>query len=155
MKKKNEIKYKAWNEYLNLTREKTNYAIRRFDLLLISLSGAGIYIIFETIREFKTGSVVIEDPKILIISGICLLFSIISNFLSQYTGYLANDFEEKFIIIMLCKIAGDKFDEKKKKENNNESKRYTKITNRLNKTSMALLFLGLGTLAYFNFDFFW
>jgi len=154
MDKNTESKYNAWNEYLTTTREKTNYAIRRFDLLLISLSGAGIYIIFETIREFKTGNVVIEDSFLLSISGFSLLLSIISNFLSQYTGYKANHFEERYIIIQLRKIEGKNYDKLERKENNSKSKLYTKITDKLNLISMILMFIGLIFLAYFNYRFF-
>ncbi len=154
MDKKKEIKYNAWNEYLINTREKTNYAIRRFDLLLITLSGAGIYIIFETIREFKTGKVLIDDSILLSLSGAALLLSIICNFTSQFTGYKANHNEEKYIIIQLCKIEGKNYDKSDRKEYNRKSKLYTKRTNKLNFISMILMFIGLGLLAYFNYRFF-
>ena len=81
MKKKNQLDYNAWNEHLNNTKERTNYSIRRMDLLIISICGAGIYIIFETLREFKTGKIPIENSTLLLICGLCFLKAIIFNFI--------------------------------------------------------------------------
>ncbi|OBX17734.1 MULTISPECIES: hypothetical protein [Bizionia] len=154
MKKKNQIRYSAWNEHLNNTRERTNYSIRRMDLLIISISGAGIYIIFETLREFKAGRVEFDYSGILLISGLCFLVAIISNFISQKTGYYSNDYEEKFICIELNKIRGKDIDACKQDEYDRKVKKYNRITNSLNIASIILMFFGLILLALFNFNLF-
>ncbi len=151
MKKKKELKYNAWNGYLNNTRERTNYSIRRMDLLIISICGAGIYIIFETLREFKTGNVEIEQPNILLVSGLCFLIAIISNFISQKTGFYSNDNEEKYINLELKKIVGKDIDDCEQDKLDDSVQKYNKWTNRLNITSISLMLIGLVLLAIFNF----
>jgi hypothetical protein len=154
MKKKNQLKYNAWNEHLINTRERTNYSIRRMDLLIISICGAGIYIIFETLREFKTGKVIIDNSTILLICGLCFLIAIISNFISQKTGFYSNNNEEKFISLELKKIQGKKIDSCEKEEYDRKVIRFNKVTNVLNVTSIFLMLIGLVLLAIFNFSLF-
>jgi len=154
MKKKNELKYNAWNEHLNNTRERTNYSIRRMDLLIISICGAGIYIIFETLREFKTGKVNIDNSTLLLICGLCFLIAIISNFISQKTGFYSNNNEEKFISLELKKIQGKKIDSCKQDEYDRNVIKFNQITNRLNILSIFLMLIGLILLAIFNFSLF-
>lgn len=151
VKDKKKIKYNAWNDHLINTRERTNYSIRRMDLLIISICGAGIYIIFETLREFKTGDIVLENSNILLFSGISFLISITANFISQRTGYYANAYEEDYILIKLSKIEGDKINKSEQKRFNKKVKFYNKTTNILNHVSIILMFIGLGLLAIFNF----
>ena len=154
MKKKNQLKYNAWNEHLNYTRERTNYSIRRMDLLIISICGAGIYIIFETLRQFKTGKVEIENTNLLSICGLCFLIAIISNFISQKTGFYSNNNEEKFISLELQKIQGKKINDCKQKEYDENVIKFNKVTNILNITSISLMLIGLVLLAIFNFSLF-
>jgi hypothetical protein len=154
MKKKNEIKYNAWNEHLNNTRERTNYSIRRMDLLIISICGAGIYVIFGTLKEFKVGNVKIEDSTLLLICGLCFLTAIISNFISQKTGFYSNDYEEKFISLELKKIQGKEIDSCEQENYNKKVRDFNKATNILNITSIFLMFVGLVLLAIFNFSLF-
>lgn len=154
MKKKNEIKYNAWNEHLNNTRERTNYSIRRMDLLIISISGAGIYVIFETLREFKSGKVPIDNSTLLLICGLCFLTAIISNFISQKSGYYSNDNEEKFIGLELRKIQGKEINQCIQDEYDAKVKKFNNITNILNIVSISLTLIGLILLAIFNFSLF-
>jgi len=144
-------KYNAWNEHLNNTRERTNYSLRRMDLLIISICGAGIYIIFETLREFKTGEIGIENDNILIATGIFFLLAITINFISQITGYHANNNEEKFIIMELDKIQERKINEQEQKSLNANVTSYDSWTSILNIASIGLMFLGLIFLAIFNY----
>ncbi|TYC14768.1 hypothetical protein ES677_05150 [Bizionia gelidisalsuginis] len=154
MKKKNQIKYNAWNEHLNNTRERTNYSIRRMDLLIISISGGGIYILFETLREFKTGKVDIENTALLLFCGLCFLVAITSNFVSQKTGFYSNDNEEKFINLELKKIQGESIDTCEQKGYDKNVIKYNRITNVLNLISIFLMLVGLILLAIFNFSLF-
>ena len=154
MKKKNQLKYNTWNEHLINTRERTNYSIRRMDLLIISICGAGIYIIFETLREFKTGKVIIDNSTLLLICGLCFLIAIISNFISQKTGFYSNNNEEKFISLELKKIQGKIIDSCEQEEYDRNVIRFNRVTNFLNVTSIFLMLIGLVLLAIFNFSLF-
>lgn len=154
MKKKNQLRYNAWNEHLNNTRERTNYSIRRMDLLIISISGAGIYIIFETLREFKTGHIKIEYSSLLLFSGLCFLTAILANFISQKTGFYSNDNEEKYIRLELDKITGKEINGGKQKKYDENVKTFNKSTDYLNAASIFLMLIGLVLLALFNFNLF-
>jgi len=104
MNKKDQVKYNSWNEHLNNTRERANYSIRRMDLLLISICGAGIYIIFETLKEIKNKTLIVDNSQLLKYAGLIFLIAIISNFISQLTGYYANRYEEEFTNFELKRI---------------------------------------------------
>ena len=147
-------RYNAWNEHLSNTKERTNYSIRRMDLLIISICGAGIYIIFETLREFKTGEVAIENDNILISSGLFFLFAITFNFISQITGYHANNNEEKYITQELNKILQKNHDEIKQNIFDKNVTSFNSWTDILNILTILLMFLGLFFLALFNYKLF-
>jgi hypothetical protein len=151
MKKKNRNKYNNWLNHLNNTKDRTNYSIRRMDLLVIAISGAGIYIIFETLREFKTGKIEIENSTILIWSGVILLLGIISNFISQVTGYHGNNNEEKYIVEELKKIEGKKHDACLQKEYDNKVNQFNFWTDLLNVVSIVFMLVGVFLLAIFNY----
>ncbi|KAB5490891.1 hypothetical protein [Flagellimonas hadalis] len=151
VKKRDELEYNKWVDHLNNTKERTNYSIRRMDLLIISISGAGIYIIFETIRELKAYKINVEHENLLLISGICFLVAITSNFISQVTGYHANNNEECYTQLELRKIEKRDFDECEKNRYNGKVNKYNKWTDALNLSSIILMFLGLGLLTAFNY----
>ncbi len=151
MKGKKELKYNKWKEYLTNTRDRTNYSTRRMDLLIISICGAGLYIIFETLREFKTGDISIDQPNLLLFSGLSFLIAIASNFISQMTGYSANNNEEKYILEELEKMEGEKIDDCQHKNIDNKIQDLNTWTKRLNYVSISLMFLGLVLLTVFNF----
>jgi len=151
MKKKNQDEYNKWVSHLNNTKERTNYSIRRMDLLIISISGAGIYIIFETIREAKTGDVKLDCTNLLLISGIAFLLTILTNFASQITGYLANNNEEKYIQEELLRLEKKDWDKKRQKKIDKRITILNLTTDILNVLSVVGMLVGLGYLAYFNF----
>lgn len=153
MKKKNEYEYNKWVSHLNNTKERTNYAIRRMDLLIISISGAGIYIIFETIREAKTGEIpLIEDAWFLTASGIAFLITILVNFASQITGYFANSYEEEYIQEELLRLEGKKsWNKKRQKEVDGKIDKLNLATDILNGASILAMLIGLLFLAVFNY----
>ena len=151
MKKKDELRYNAWNEHLNNTRDRTNYSIRRMDLLIISISGAGIYIIFETLREFKKGKIEIDNSVFIVLSGILFLLAITLNFVSQRTGYKANHNEESYTLLKLREIEGKTIDKCEQDSLDKKVNRYNKITEALNICSIIFMFLGLIALTIFNY----
>lgn len=97
MKKENQLKYDEWNEHLRTTKENSSYSLKRMDLLVITISSGGLYVIFETIKEFKTGGVNLDSTTFIKIAGIFFLSSIVLNFLSQLSAFYANMYEEKYI----------------------------------------------------------
>lgn len=151
VKKRDELEYNKWVDHLNNTKERTNYSIRRMDLLIISISGAGIYIIFETLREMKGYQIALENENLLLISGISFLIAIASNFISQATGYFANNYEECYILIELRKIEKKDYDECEQKKYNEKVNFYNKATDVTNIASIILMFVGLVFLAWFNY----
>ncbi|MCA0154539.1 hypothetical protein [Winogradskyella vincentii] len=151
MKKKDSYRYNKWISHLNNTKDRTNYSVRRMDLLILAISGSGIYIIFETLREFKTGQINIENSSLLIWSGVIFLLCIISNFISQITGYQANTNEEKYIQEELCKMEGENYDECAQKDFDSKVINFNKWTNVLNTISITLMLIGLLLLAIFNY----
>jgi hypothetical protein len=122
------------------------YSMQRIDLLLVSISSAGIYVILETVKflveeKFKIG---VE----LKISGIAFIFAIIINFLSQLFGYKAN--EQDYLMCELnCIDKPNKKDLDKIKEHDKKSAFFSKWTNKLNYISMVFLAIGLFSLLYF------
>ena len=111
-------KYDKWNEHLKTTKEKSDYSQKRMDLLIISLSGASLYLIFQTLKEIKTGKIELENTYLLIPIGILLILTIISNFVSQLSGYKANFNEEEYIQIELELLENKKLNKKKKQSLN-------------------------------------
>ncbi|MFY0629254.1 MAG: hypothetical protein JXR05_02665 [Flavobacteriaceae bacterium] len=152
-KKKKKEDYYAWKQHLDNTKEIKIYSLKRLDLLIISISGAGIFIIFETLREFKTNNIEIESSMIIFLSGLSLMLAIISNFFSQRTGYNANRYEEKYTNIQLRKIKGKDIDIFKEEKCNEKVKLYNKLTERLNVVSIGFMILGLILLTTFYYMF--
>ncbi|WP_292944817.1 hypothetical protein [Olleya sp. UBA1516] len=122
MKSKNQTKYDEWKEHLNSTKEKSDYSLKRMDLLVISISSGGLYVIFGTIKEFKTGKILVENSYLLSIAGILLLSSIIVNFFSQLSGYYANHYEEKYIFNELEILSNESLKEINKEKINTSQK---------------------------------
>ncbi|CAM4287795.1 DUF3899 domain-containing protein [Zobellia roscoffensis] len=121
------------------------------DLLVISISGGGIYIIFETLRELTEMQVLLDNKKLLLFSGLSLLLGMITNFTSQVTGYHANTNEECYILQELKKIEGKKFDECSQLKFDKKVNFYNRWTNILNNSSIVFMFLGIVLLAIFNY----
>lgn len=154
MKKKDERIYNAWSSYLENTRDRANYAVRRMDLLVISICGAGTYIIFETFRAVISGSLISNNTIYIKMGGVFFLSAVVTNFISQLTGFYANDYEEKYIYQELTKIEGKEIDECYQKKVDKLSKRFTLATNILNISSITLMLVGLLLLAIFNYSLF-
>lgn len=154
MEEKDQYEYNKWVSHLNNTKDRTNYAIRRLDLLIISISGAGIYIVFETIRASKINKIEFDNNYLLLITGSAFLLTILINFASQITGYLANNLEEKFIQQELKRLEGKEWDEDKKNEIDKKIKKLNKSTDVLNIASVLSMLIGLLFLVIFNFSLF-
>src|SRR3954468_6984569 len=78
--------------YVEIARKSKDYSIQRFDILAISVSGAGIYTAFELMKYIASSKLLTKGE----ITTLCLPFkvtalfftlSIIFNFFSQWTAY--------------------------------------------------------------------
>lgn len=145
MEKTKERKKQAWDNMF--------YSTQRLDLLIVSLSGAGIYVCLETIKYFVTKA----QPcgLLLKISGFIFVVAITLNFLSQHFGYKANESD-----YLMCDAELDlnnpDFNEYKKEslpiEINKLDKlaeKYSSLTKILNNCSMIALILGLFSILIF------
>lgn len=64
------------------------YAIQRIDLLIISISGAGVYVTLEALKYAHDNK--FTNLSLIKFSGILFVLAIIVNFLSQYFGKESN-----------------------------------------------------------------
>lgn len=81
------------------------YAIQRIDLLVISVSGAGIYIVFETMKFVIQNGYTI-NRSMLIWCGALFAASILLNFISQWAGYYVNKVEARWAALEHKKASG-------------------------------------------------
>lgn len=154
VKKKDRHTYDNWNKYLESTKDRTNYSIRRMDLLVISISGGGLYIVFETIRVFKTENMLINNILLLKLAGISLLSAIVVNFVSQITGYHCNNYEEKYVQLVLEEIQNKNIDKCLMDNYDRKSELFKRATKILNIVCISFMLLGLLFLVVFNFSLF-
>ena len=129
------------------------YSVQRIDLLIVSISGAGIYVCLETLKYLNKENL---DTSLLIkISGGILLGAILINFISQILGKKSNlnDY-------LMCEVkldSSEKISDKDKtdiEEYDRKAGYYDKATNIFNILSTVLMFIGLTLLlAYFSTTF--
>lgn len=122
------------------------YSVQRIDLLIISISGAGIYICFETIKYLSSKNL---PPNLWVkLAGGFFLFGIILNFVSQLTGYETNKFDYLMCLIE-TEADGDLTDQEVENQDKYDrlSDKFSKWTDRLNYSSMGMMFIGLILLA--------
>lgn len=141
MEKIIERKKQAWDNMF--------YSTQRLDLLIVSLSGAGIYVCLETIKYFATKTKPEPCGALIKISGFIFILAIILNFLSQHYGFKGNEQD-----YLMCDAEMDlntmDLDEQKKETLSGEIEKhdklaetYSKYTKYMNYFSMLTLFVGL------------
>jgi hypothetical protein len=141
-----------WLDYWVKHRERALdakwYAIQRVDLLIISISSGGIYIIFETIKFIleKQRSI---DFMMLKLSGLFFALAIVFNLTSQFYGWNANKHESIYAGFKVRQERGGEVGEDKI----DNTDRLVKISNRrlniMNLISVAAMSLGLVLLLLF------
>lgn len=119
------------------------YSSQRMDFLIITVSGAGIYVGLETIKySFATH----ELPLIFLIkiSGILFCFSIIINFISQITSRMGNHYD---YLASSEKIEQSSPPTQEQIINirhfESKANTYDNVTGKLNTASTILMLLGL------------
>ena len=73
-------------EQREFTKSNLIYSVQRIDLLLISISGAGIYAGWELFKYIKLSNHAVNF-NLLVASELLFLFAIITNFLGQWAAY--------------------------------------------------------------------
>jgi len=116
------------------------YSIQRIDLLIISISGAGIYLCLETLKFMFAQKM--EVSISLKVSACFFVAAIAVNFFSQFFSYRSNYYD-----YLYCIESGKEFqdDDTKKKAIlfDDKSERITQLTNYSNYASAGLMFVGL------------
>ncbi len=133
-------------EYYKLRKQTCHsnlmYSVQRMDLLIISIGGAGIYVILEVLKfgyEKK-----LTSPLVLKIAGVLFVLSIISNLFSQLTGRRANHHDILFCDAHIDANEPPTIDQKKKiKLHDSKSEFYSKWTHRLDKIAVTTLSIAL------------
>gem|GEM_PF-3069179 len=126
------------------------YSHQRMDILIISISGAGIYTSLETIKYLNDKHLSINGS--LKLGAIAFLLAIISNFIAQKISSHIYMFDyEIYDIDIVCDEEGiDKKQYKKRiKKLNKKSKRKDKENKAFNRISIVLMFAGLILLTNF------
>lgn len=121
------------------------YSLQRIDILIISISGAGIYVCLETVK-YLYDKELYEGILLIKYSGGFFILSIIVNFLSQWFGFKTNEQD-----YLMCEAEINKQDQTIIDGYNKSSDSFTKWTNRMNAASMACMFFGLILISIFFF----
>lgn len=87
--KKKGLKLQMWITHQERALSNKWYAIARIDLLIVSISAGGIYIVFEALK-FLSESKSCVPTWPLKVAGLLFTISIILNFISQFYGAWAN-----------------------------------------------------------------
>jgi hypothetical protein len=142
--------------------ENKSYSVSRFDILVISISSGGLYVIFETLKFYRDAAQYGKtySSDLLNITGLVFTVSIILNFFSQWTAFRANKNEEKWVNLEIRREKKVKNAQKDEADLNEQelsdeytrwSTRYNKVTGFLNVLSAVVMLAGIVMLALFNF----
>lgn len=147
--KKYEFKVQRWYDNRNRALANKWYAIGRIDLLIISISGGGIYIVFELIKHFQGLGV---NLIVLKLAALLFTIAIIVNFISQFYGYSANELEAKYNNIEFKNAIDElKKDDCDQKILDDKIKGKNWWVNFCNYISVAAMLIGVTLLVVFNF----
>ncbi|WP_298248359.1 hypothetical protein [uncultured Christiangramia sp.] len=131
-----------------LSLEGMKYGVQRIDLLIVSISGAGIYVCLEALKFLKEEN--LDLSSIIKYSGLFLALAIIINFISQFLGHKSNEVDWRW-----CEHIIDCNDEPSKKQKkvidnlDDRSEILSDLTIWSNYLSALLMFIGLGMLIYY------
>lgn len=144
------IKRKTLVSLRNSAEANAFYAMQRIDLLIISVSGAGIYACWDVLKYVKSEKLCacLENLKV---SGVLFLLAIIINFVGQWASYKANTKDE-----YINRLKIDELDEGVKdghKSTIDDTKYwkefYSDVVKVTNVISLLTLFTGLLILSFF------
>lgn len=131
-------KLKTHSEY---ALKSIDYSIQRIDLLIISVSGAGIYVCLQILQYANTNH--IQVPVTLKVTGLLFVISIIINFISQWASYKAHLYGYKSTQNIIYDIENKTDSSKEKSANDCKSVIYNTINNISNILSTIAMLSGL------------
>lgn len=149
-----EFKVQRHLKFQELAEENYNSAVGKFDTLIVSIAGGGLYVVFESLKFYKEklGNLNYTDWS-LNYAGVLFTASIIINLASQWTSFTANRYACEWSNQNIHQI---KKDIRFKLEDHDRYKRlkdrFNSITSILNLLSAILLFCGIILLAMFQFN---
>jgi hypothetical protein len=150
MEDKNAFRLSRLKDFYERANSYEFYGVQRMDLLIISISGVGIYITLEILRFFYTENIH-QDLCWLKIGGVLFALAIFTNFISQLTGQKANSYDAKWSDLEIKKITESKdYDEYEQKKSSDGEKKFSNYTLGLNIASTVLMLLGVVILMIFN-----
>lgn len=137
MSKTDENYIRDLKEYNKTAEARLKYSIERFDILIISLASGGLVLGINLHLSFTSAE------KVLINYGwFCFSLALISNLLSQLTGYVANKCDIKSVIAEIDEIERDIKNVSSKCYDIWE-KIFDKVTHLLNLISLISLIAGI------------
>lgn len=135
------------DKYVDSAKETSKYSLERFDILIISLSTSALILSIGFVKNIIPEIHKI-DTSLLRTSWLLFVIALISNLISQVTGYYAN---EKAIKIAKSKIKKER-GKSIKGDNDKLEKRkslFDKLTIGLNGFSLLILIIGIIVLVIF------
>jgi hypothetical protein len=132
----------------NYSDSKTSafYSIQRIDLLIIAISGSGIFASWELFKYFNCEVCCFLDLKLATLFFVATIFI---NLTSQFFAYYSNYLEMQIEVLK----AETEQQESKINRKQKTSDLLDKLTHIFNLTSLSTVFLGLCCLANFSFTF--
>ena len=133
--------YLRWmEEYYQECKRREIYSIARLDLLQVTISGAGLYIVLETLRFL------LKEPALLPtwplkLAGMLFALAITANFISQWTGRETNRLAGKWAQLEYLSEKKGK-GEAERDATDAQAMHYSLWTRRMNRTSTALMLGG-------------
>jgi len=147
-----EKQIQEWKEHREDAFDRQLYSIKRIDTLIVSLSGAAIYIVFQTLRFLHSpdGIGIDTSTSWLKYSALSSVAAIAVNFVSQILGYRANKFEAIYAQRVMDHIRKNEQDDSMTKQYDRKAKFNGKITRLSNYISAILMLIGISLLIIFN-----
>lgn len=118
------------------------YAMQRIDLLLISISGAGIYVCLEALK-FSMEKSIVNNLWLFKLSGSIFVLAIIANIYSQWLSYKSNFYDMSLTSELICE---KEHNIERTSEIDELSFRKEKANNLLSKANSASILLMIGGL---------
>ncbi|MES2593679.1 MAG: hypothetical protein V4608_17480 [Bacteroidota bacterium] len=144
---------KEYVEALQKSRDKDFqslfYSIQRLDILTISISGAGVYVVLETLK-YRFEHLLFTGSYILKFSGALFVLAALINCLSQYTSYKAHQYSMMYYDICIEAWKNEREKDESFIPNINNAldakARYNSLTKWGNLLSLLIMFGGLSLL---------
>jgi hypothetical protein len=119
------------------------YSVQRIDLLIITVSGAGEYVILETLKYSFNSPKPMGDLYLLKISGVLFVVAILLNIYSQVSGKWANHHDIKMCTEKLSAQPRTREVQGKIKLHDQKAEYLSNLTDWMNTASLVTMSLGL------------